>query len=230
LVPPRVGLYTAIYGGYEKPKKLPARFEIDAVLFTDNQDLADEAEALGWMPRVVPHHFESPNGDPKIVVPMLNHKYWKTHPEHALPDYDISIWIDGSMEIVVDGFVDKCLAALGDDDWACMRHPARNCIYPEAEYSATLTWRYDAPSILAQAEFYKAFHPRDWGLIATGFCVRRHNRYVTALCRDWWHEIVHRNHQDQISLPVLMRIHQDYVRMNYNLPWHEWLHHYEHGE
>jgi len=161
---------------------------------------------------------------------MLNHKYWKTHPEHALPEHDISIWVDGSMEIVVDRFVDKCLAALGDDDWACMRHPARNCIYPEAEYSATLTWRYDAPSILAQAEFYKAFHPRDWGLIATGFCVRRHNRYVTALCRDWWHEIVHRNHQDQISLPVLMRIHQDHVRMNYNLPWHEWLYHYEHGE
>ena len=230
MVSPRVACYTAVYGGYEKPKKLSADLGVDAYFFTDHHGLGQAAEELGWIPRVVQHHFESPNGDPALVVPMLNHKYWKCHPGKALSDYDISIWVDGSMEIVVDDFVDRCLKALGEDDWACMRHPARNCIYPEAEYSATLTWRYDAPSILAQAEFYRNFHPTDWGLIATGFCVRRHGRYVRTLCDDWWHEILNRNHQDQISLPVLMRIHQDYVRMNYNLPWGQWLHHYEHGE
>lgn len=237
MVPPRVAIYTAVYGGYEHPKKIPPLispggiYQVDAVMYTDSDITAAEAVHAGWQARVVPHHFESPNGDPEIVVPMLNHKYWKAHPHQALPDVDVSIWIDGSMEIVVDDFVDRCVRALGEDDWACMPHPARICIYPEAEYSATLTFRYDAPSILAQAKFYSTFHPPNWGLIATGFCVRRHTPQVRKLNEDWWYEIVTRNHQDQISLPVLMKIHSELhrVRFNYNLPWHQWLVHHPHG-
>lgn len=231
MVPPHVAIYSAIYGGYEHPKKLPVDLPVPAFLFTDSDVTAAEAVHAGWQARVVPHHFESPNGDPEIVVPMLNHKFWKTHPHVALPGTEISIWMDGSMEIVVDSFVDNCLAALALDDWACMPHPARTCIYPEADYSATLTWRYDAPSIQAQAKFYSQFHPANWGLIATGFCVRRHTPQVLDLSEEWWHEIVTRNHQDQISLPVLMKLFVDAgkVRFNYNLPWHQWLTHWPHG-
>lgn len=227
----RVALYSALYGRYEHPKRIPADLGIPAIMFTDQEETAAEAEAAGWQPFVVKHHYESPNGDPSIVVPMLNHKVWKTHPSLALPDTDISIWIDGSMEIVVPNFMELCLTALGEDDWACMPHPARTCIYPEADYSATLTWRYDAPSLHAQARFYSGFHPANWGLIATGFNVRRHTEDVIQLGREWWTEILRYNHQDQISLPVLMKLFSDAgrVRFNYNLPWHQYLRHFEHG-
>lgn len=237
MVPPSVGIYTAIYGGYNSPKPVPNYLEGHARLLTDSIATAHEAERMGWEPEVVrsPYldmeHDATQYGDPGIVVPMLSHKYWKCHPGEAMADYDISIWVDGSMEVVTDDFIGKCLAALGGDDWSCMPHPARTCIYPEASYSATLTWRYDARSINAQAEHYSHFHPAHWGLIATGFCVRRHTTGVLDLSHEWWVENTQWSHQDQLSLPVLMKMYSDAgkVRYNYGLPWHQWLVHHAHG-
>jgi hypothetical protein len=182
--------------------------------------VALEAQAQGWDARVVAHYIATVKGEPKITAPMLAHKYLKTHPALACPNVDISLWIDGSMEITTDRYIELGLEALGDDDWACVPHPVRNCIYPEGEYSATLTWRYDAPSILAQIRFYSQFHPPGWGLIATGANVRRHTPEVIELCDQWWHENITWSHQDQLSLPVLLRLNEGKVRWNMNLPWH----------
>lgn len=234
MVPPRVAVYTAIFGHYNTPKPVPADLECHAYLFTESWDTARLARESGWCPMVVDspyldeEHVASAYGDPEIVVPMLSHKWYKTHPQRSLPDYDVSIWIDGSMEILADRFVERCLGALGEDDWAMMKHPSRSCIYPEAEYSATLTWRYDPPSIEAQAAHYKNFFPAGQGLIATGFNVRRHTPAVIELGELWWQEILNWSHQDQISLPVLLWLKEE-LKWNTNLPWHEWLIHHPHG-
>ena len=182
----------------------------------------------GWWPTVVPHGIVTLKGKPEIVAPMLAHKWWKTHPELACPGADVSLWIDGSMEVQVDDYVLRCLDALGQDDWACVPHPSRGCIFDEGRYSATLTWRYDAEAILAQIHFYSAFHPPNWGLIATGANVRRHTPKVIETCHQWWDECLSWSHQDQLSLPVLLRVNED-VKFNYNLPWFEWWHLHEHG-
>ena len=235
MVPPRVGLYTAIYGGYNTPKQIPESLACHAVLFTDSEQTAEMAQAAGWCPRLMtsPYddlgHDAAAYGDPGIVVPMLRHKWFKTHPLDAMSGYDVSIWIDGSMQVTRDDFVDLCLTALGDDDWAMMTHPSRDCIYPEADYSATLTWRYDAASINAQSAHYRAFHPAGTGLIATGFNVRRHTDIVEHLGRQWWYDITRWSHQDQISLPVLLHLIGNDLRWNTNLPWHQWLTHWPHG-
>lgn len=227
-----VQAYSAIYGGYDEPKPVRAAgFSHRPIMFTDQGDTFTEAAIKGWKPVLIDHYFESPHGDPEIVVPMLNHKYWKCHPDEvcahsqnwpheAYQHADITIWMDGSIE-PHPGFEEKALAALGDDDWACVPHPDRNCIYPEAEYSATLTWRYDADSITAQAGHYRNFHPSNWGLFATGVNVRRHTEAVHDLSHLWWDEILNWSHQDQLSLPVLMRLQEGKVRWNQNLTWHQ---------
>lgn len=225
--PPKVALYTAVYGNYDWIKPAP-NVAIPCYLYTDRSAVAQEAERRGWLPVVVPHGIATLNGDPHITAPMLAHKWWKTHPQKAAPDVDVSIWIDGSMEVIVDNYVTRCLDALGTDDWACMPHPARNCIYPEGEFSSTLTWRYDKDSMLNQIEFYRQFHPPGWGLIATGFMVRRHTPQVIELNERWWEEALAWSHQDQLSLPVLLRLRPE-VRWNYNLPWHTWWKLWEHG-
>jgi len=232
--PPRVALYTAIWGGYETPKPLPDGLTCHAYLFSDSVVTAFKAAAYGWCAKVMSDHYFpeehlSTHGDPEIVVPMLNHKWFKMHPGEVLPDYDVSLWIDGSMELIVDDYAERCLAALGDDDWSCVPHPARSCIYPEADYSATLTWRYDADSILAQKAHYEQFHPPGAGLIATGAMARRHTPEVLELSRLWWDECVNWSHQDQLSLPVLLRLWEDKVRWNSRMTWHQdWILH-EHG-
>lgn len=241
----RVQAYSAIYGGYDHPKPVhDVGFSHKPIMFTDQGEVFTEAIRAGWSPilSLSPmENFRIPypvnREPPEIIKPMLNHKYWKCHPEwldfylnddwpekteHSI---DISIWLDGSVE-PKPGFEEKALAALGEDDWANVPHPARYCIYPEAEYSATLTWRYDAASILAQAAHYRNFHPPGAGLIATGVNVRRHTPEVIELSHLWWEEILNWSHQDQISLPVLLRLWEDKVKWNMNLTWHQdWILH-----
>lgn len=227
---PRVALYTAIYGHSDWVKPAPkVPDDVPCYFYTDSVHVAREAEAAGWTPIVVPHYIATVKGSPAITAPMLAHKWWKTHPELACPDAEVSFWIDGSMEVTVGDYVTRGLEALGTDDWACVPHPARACIYPEAEYSATLTWRYDGPSILAQAEFYRQFHPPGYGLIATGANVRRHTPKVLELSHCWWIENLQWSHQDQLSLPVLLRLAEGDVKWNMNLTWHrDWILH-QHG-
>lgn len=225
----KVSLYTSIYGRYDSVKPVPLDLGVPAFFYTDSVETAERARESGWTALVVPHSVATLNGRPGITEPMLNHKWWKTHPDRACPNTEVSIWIDGSMTITTPEFVKLCVEALGDDDWALTPHPSRTCIYPEADYSATLTWRYDAPSIKAQAAHYSTFHPFNWGLMATGFCVRRHTPAVIEVGEHWWDECVNWSHQDQISLPVLLRLFEGKVRINWNLPWFQWWFLHEHG-
>lgn len=221
----KVAIYTAIYGGYETPKSLKD-LGIPAYMYTDDPTHVVE----GWITRVVPHNIATVKGSPAVTGPMLAHKFWKCHPNVACPEADVSLWIDGSMEVAVDDYVERSLGALGSDHWACVPHPARGCIYPEAEFSATLA-RYDASSIRAQAAFYRDVvgHPANWGLIATGANVRRHTPEVIELGQQWWQECLNWSHQDQLSLPVLFRLNEGKVKWNMNMPWHEWWRLYPHG-
>lgn len=221
----KVAIYTAIYGGYETVKPLKD-LNIPAYLYTDDPSHAE----VGWDVRVVPHGIATVKGNPAVTAPMLAHKWWKCHPHLACPDADVSLWIDGSMEIAVDDYVERSLAALGSDDWTCVPHPARNCIYPEAAFSATLA-RYDAQAIHAQAHFYGSVvgHPMNWGLVATGANVRRHTPEVIELGQQWWQECINWSHQDQLSLPVLLRLNEGKVKWNMNMPWHQWWRLYPHG-
>lgn len=214
-----VVIMTAIYGHYDSVKPAPL-CGVPALLYTDSLAVADDAHDKGWTPFVLPHSVVTLNGEPAVTNPMLNHKYVKCLP-HLFTEATISIWIDGSMEVVEPRFVELSLEALGDDDWAIMPHPERRCIYPEADVSAGLA-RYHAPSIKAQAAHYSAFHPANWGLFATGFMVRRHTATVAKVGQHWWEENLLWSHQDQLSLPVLFRLFEGQLAWNIRLPWHKW--------
>lgn len=247
---PRVAIYSAIYGSYEATAKpLPADLPYPAFLLTDSEVLAHSAVQMGWCTSAVrtpDFEVDPANGDPAITRPMLEHKYWKTHPIEAMEamswdePVDISIWLDGNMQINGSGqaFVDRCLAALGDDDWSVMRHPFRNCVYAEAEYTATVcAFRYDAAAIRRQVAAYEQppwSHPRGWGLPATGHMVRRQTPIVQAAGEAWWALNLRHSHQDQISLPVVFREFAapepgPALRFNYNLPWGELWELHPHG-
>jgi len=213
-------IYSAIYGGYDRPKPVPADIGVPCIMFTDDQEL----HAPGWDLIVG----NPPGGDG--WSPMMKHKYWKIHPHRAFPDARMSMWLDGSMTIIVNDYVQRCVTALGNDDWSLVRHPARSCIYDEASFSAILA-RYDGPALLRQVEYYRTIgFPTGWGLMATGANVRRHTDIVAETNEHWWHENVERSHQDQLSLPVILWLMQRRgLTFNWNLPWFEWWHLSEHG-
>lgn len=210
----RVALYSAIYGGYDWVKPLPPNLGVPAFMFTESHDVASVAAGNGWVPVVADQSH--------LPTPMLRHKWWKCHPQLALPDFDVSLWVDGSMIINVDDYVERCVAALGDDDFVTITHPARRCVYDEAWFSSMLP-RYDPRDLQRQVEYYRSIgHPEQWGLFATGANVRRHTTAIAELGEHWWWENEQRTHQDQVSLPVIMRIMGERLRWNVNMPWGEW--------
>ena len=224
----RLFVYSALYGDYDTAKPIDVG-DVPAYLFTDQAGI----DAPGWEVVHRPHRVTTRNGPAELLAPMLAHKWWKTHPIEAIEHATgciwalgavTSIWIDASI-VLEPGFIDKALSALGGDDWAMVPHPWRTCIYTEADYSASLP-RYAglADRIRAQAEFYRTIvgHPANAGLVATGLIVRRHTAPVILLGEQWWSDILHWTHQDQISLPVLLRLAGEWgdrLRWNTNIGW-----------
>lgn len=207
-----IQVYTAIYGGYEEPKPLPEG--VTGLLFSD----VSYGDGGGWTNIVVDHHIVTRKGDPELTAPMLAHKYWKCHPGKALPGADISVWVDSSI-LLDPGFVDRAVQALREDDWLLVRHPWRTCIYEEASYSAALSrYRTLSTDLANQAAWYRSLgHPATDGLPATGITIRRHTPEVLEASTHWWMECLNWTHQDQVSLPVLLRMLN--IKHRYGLEW-----------
>lgn len=184
-----VCLVSAIYGGVDLPK--PVGVDVPAIMFTDNPDL----EAPGWQVRHLPLE--------RLPSPMLRSRYVKCLPP---VDADVTLWVDGSLTLH-PGYVDRCMDALGDAEWALMAHPWRDCIYDEfVECATNFGWKYPADAMRAQCErFREQGHPEHWGLFACTAMTRRHTARVDALCEAWWQENLNGSWMDQLSLPPLLR-------------------------
>jgi hypothetical protein len=217
----KIALYSALFGRYDRPKVIPPDLGVPAIMITDSEETALLARECGWRTVISVARSE--------LSPMMRHKWFKLHPHLVIPNAEMTLWMDASMTIAVSDYVDRCLTALGDDDWTMVPHPSRNCIYDEAVVSASYTWKYDPSLIMPQADYYRSIgHPAQWGLFATGANVRRNTEVVRRVCEQWWWENTTRSHQDQISLPVLMRLNPD-LKWNANMPWFQWWHLAEHG-
>lgn len=216
-----IKLFSALYGGYDDVPAIPEDLNMPAILYTDCPSTKETAYWRGWSEvRLVDHHILTRHGAPHVVRPMLAHKWWKVFA--GFDECDVTVWMDASMTITTPRqFREQVEQALGSYDLALMAHPWRNCVYEEAEYSATLH-RYDslAKNLLEQAAYYRSIgHPAHAGLYASGFFVRD-NAFTRDLMKDWWWEIITRTHQDQVSLPVVLRLHPE-VNHVVNIPWHD---------
>jgi hypothetical protein len=120
------------------------------------------------------------------------------------PAFDLSIWIDGSLEIKNSTFVQDMRTALGSHDWAVFVHPDRDCIYEEAILSARLPKYQDHP-ILTQAEAYRSTLSAHSGLYACTVIVRREpeSPEVKRANELWGEENLKWTYQDQLSFPYV---------------------------
>jgi TOD1/MUCI70, glycosyltransferase-like domain len=173
----KVLIYSAVYGGFDtiRPQPVPIR------RFTD-----------------ISHPLAYPD-------PRMKAKWWKVRPDLACPDADVTIWIDGSMDVLIPDLAERCLDALGDLDALFVRHQERDDIYEEAAFSRRGA-KYAGQPMREQVERYRADgHPEHWGLIHAAFLVRRNSRAMRSFDQAWWREITHWSIQDQLSLPPLLR-------------------------
>lgn len=188
-----VVVYTAIRDGYDKlkePKVINNNFKY--ICFTNNNINSEVWEVI----------------NPKEYIDTEIETYWdkklKIMPHKFFPEYDTSIWVDGSMQII--GEISEYMTMYQKySDILMMPHYERECVYEEAA-ACIMQGKGQKKDIINQISYYcSESYPYDNGLVCGGFMVRNHNiGYVKKVMEDWWKQICIFSTRDQISLPYVL--------------------------
>ena len=149
-------------------------------------------------PAVAPWEFRP---CPDVGLASRSSRVPKILPHLCLPDdTDYSIWHDGNFQLRR-----PARQTIGEllrfDDWCAHRHPARDCVYAEAEI--LLREKIGTPDLVrAQIDRYRADRlPEHFGLWANGFIVRRHTPATARLNELWWEYFAAGCERDQLAFP-----------------------------
>jgi hypothetical protein len=189
----RIAIYTAIFGDYDELKPQPRFPNTDYICFSDTP------KPNHGMWNVV--GVKPPEGE----HPRITAKRIKTCPHQFLGEYDLTLWIDGSIVINTSHFLQLALGALSKWGISCMRHPVGNCIYSEALGCVHME-KYQGLPILEQVESYRqAGYPTENGLAACGIIGRDMRRQeVAVIGEQWLAENLRWTYQDQLSFPYVL--------------------------
>jgi len=197
-----VAVVSAIYGGIDQPKIQPSQ-TVDAewILVTDR-----EIDAPGWNVIVEPRPH---------MHPCLAAKIPKCLP-HLYTSAETVVWIDGSCQLLTPHSIETLVTAAGDAPIAQVAHPARNCVYDEAEFCLPIP-KYSELPITQQMDHYRAAgYPVHAGLWATGLIVWQKNADTWSFGKRWLLEQMRWGYQDQLCEAVVA---SDEGLKIHTLPW-----------
>jgi hypothetical protein len=125
-------------------------------------------------------------------------------PHLVLPGYDISVYVDGNIEIM-GGLRALVLRALATSDIGLYEHPFRNCVYQEALECLTIghdwVWNIERQINI----FQKRGYPEHNGLFECGVLIRRHSsERLREAMLAWWDCYRTGINRDQLYLPFVL--------------------------
>lgn len=132
-------------------------------------------------------------------------KYIKTQ-SHKFIDADIDIWIDASLDVINQNFIENCVEGLFEKDIVIERHKQRKNVYQELEYIINkmkegdryLLKRYARQPLYLEYDFYKKNElPLSFPLYNCFFFARWNNEKVNQIMDDWWDLILRYSNFDQ---------------------------------
>lgn len=183
-------IYTCITGGYDILNEHQAvNPNFDYVCFTDNPNLKSKT----WKIRTMPKETDG-------LSDVKKQRYVKINAHKVLPEYNLSIWIDGSVEVLknLDSFInDTCD---NEHNIYIPQHPNRRCIYDEFTACSRLK-KDNIETMKIQIDRYKKEgFPSKFGLVQSNIMIRRHNQTdCIKLMECWWNELKNNSHRDQLS-------------------------------
>lgn len=208
----RMVVYTAIFGGKDKLREVNPVSGVDYVCFTNDRSLRS-----GCWKIVVAEDDPAP--------PRMRAKIAKILPHRYFPDYEYSLWVDGTHTPAVDPRY-LVVKYLKTNDIAMFRHPVRDCLYDEMD--ACLKYnKGNAADIRRQRDRYREEgYPPHNGLATCSIILRRHRSdHLVQAMEDWWEQINRFSERDQISFNYVKHRH----RLNYTaIPGHVYNNHYFH--
>lgn len=182
----KVVVYTAITGNYDNILlQTYVNENFDYVCFTDDPTVES------GLYKILPIPEELSN-----LSKVKQQRCLKVNPHKYLKNYEISIWLDGNVELL-----DNPLDLIDNEHSIFIpQHPLRNCIY--AEGLACIKAKKDtADNINRQLSIYRnEGYPENNGLVQSNIIIRKHNsKDCIRLMEDWWSEIEKYSHRDQLS-------------------------------
>ncbi len=190
----KCAVYTVITGGYEElndPQIIDP--EWDYYCFTDDPGIfTSDVWKIIKLDDVIKNDL------------IRTQRYAKTHPFILLPEYDYTIYIDGSLTIIGDmrEYINTYSRGCS---MLCFPHPSRQKLEDEVNAIKMLRYHQD-PTVRGifdeQVEFYRSEGYNDnLPLIGSGCLIRsNHDEKLIKVMEDWWHEIKSRGHRDQLSI------------------------------
>ncbi|MFC4243344.1 glycosyltransferase domain-containing protein [Gryllotalpicola reticulitermitis] len=214
----RVVVYTAVFGGYEKPAEQPIAKnfpDVRFIFFTDDPTLKSESWDVVLVEPSIPWDAARSVRELKIVG----------HP--SLDEFDVSIWIDNRIQLQADPQL-MAETWLGKHEMAMALHSWRMTV--RDEFSAVLADSLDDPGrVREQLNFLSKWSPETltshplWGAII----VRRPTAPVRKAMRYWMDQVLRHSRRDQLSLMyALGRARVDVNRIaidNHSSSWHTWI-------
>lgn len=188
-------IYSVIVGGYDEVKQpvvIDDRF--DYVLFSDNIDVWQ----IGvWQVKRIPY-----NDDDLLRLS----RYPKLMPNKVLPEYEASLYIDGTLQIASDYIYDRFFELIRSNvEWGGIKHYYRDCIYDEICGIVTFPDKatHDYECIKWFMKLKKEGFPSHFGLYENNVIFRLHNDNVAMIGELWWQTLETLCRRDQFSLMYL---------------------------
>lgn len=157
-----------------------------------------------------------------VPMPNMNNRLrgkfikLQSHRIDVLAKYDNHIWIDGSVQIKSEKFVEMMLMQLhrNGEHMVIGKHNLRSCIYEEIDFVSRemndgnqyLLKRYSQEPLLDWRVYAdQQGHPANWGLWSCGIFARRTSELVNHAFDDWFSRCIQFANFDQISFPFIVR-------------------------
>lgn len=186
----KICVYTAITGNYDNLKDVRREKNVDYYCFTNNKNLKSKTWKIIYL-----------DNNEGLSNLLLARKYKILIPSMIRSNYDVSVWIDGSVIIkgsIIDFINKEC--DLDHYSLACFKHSQRNCVYEEA--AAIIKFRKDRyENVIHIIDFLKeSKYPEHNGLNETTVLVRKHDdKLLNKVLEQWYYMVENYSPRDQLS-------------------------------
>jgi len=182
-----IAVYSCITGGHETSKTEQNWGVADWYMFTD-QVLPDNPSPDGWKYLPATALFNDPR---------RNARWHKLLSHQIFPEYDHTIWIDGS--IILNITPEELVGKMGDVDIMTFRHPERKL--PSEEAAECIRLKLDNPSVIENHIERIGDYPFTGDLAETKVVIRKNNLDVELFNQEWFYQLMSGTIRDQISFP-----------------------------
>lgn len=186
----KILIYTGLIGDYDVPyDNFQHKEGYDYVLLSDVP-----IETKSWENRIVSF------GNGENLSPIKKARYLKTHP-HELFDknYDLVVWVDANT--FINDKLYKYINKYKDSVITFKEHNDRDCVYDEIMVCAAADKETPIMALKVYDKCARSGYPRKIGLFETNIIISHYtDSRVIELMDNWWNEIFHNSHRDQLSL------------------------------